>query len=135
MMQKMELRQAIRYSHVIHEAAIHVPHRTCHLPELTRYPILLTRYLIHYTSIYKIKNKLSELTRYLIRYASTYKIIASAIKEYCFDGTSNWNLWGNSVGARDFSPDWKHRYFGTEVPCPDNDKHQFVGQLASQIPI
>ncbi|MBQ9828996.1 MAG: hypothetical protein IJO38_01515, partial [Akkermansia sp.] len=37
----------------------------------------------------------------------------------------NWNLWGNSVGARDFSPDWKHRYFGTEVPCPDNDKHQF----------
>ena len=30
-----------------------------------------------------------------------------------------------SVGARDFSPDWKHRYFGTEVPCPDNDKHQF----------
>ena len=38
----------------------------------------------------------------------------------------NWNLWGNSVGARDFSPDWKHRYFGTEVPCPDNDKFQFV---------
>ena len=37
----------------------------------------------------------------------------------------NENLWGNSVGARDFSPDWKHRYFGTEVPCPDNDKHQF----------
>ena len=29
-------------------------------------------------------------------------------------------------GARDFSPDWKHRYFGTEVPCPDNDKHQFI---------
>ncbi len=22
-------------------------------------------------------------------------------------------------GARDFSPDWKHRYFGTEVPCFD----------------
>ena len=22
--------------------------------------------------------------------------------------------------------DWKHRYFGTEVPCPDNDKHQFI---------
>ncbi len=40
----------------------------------------------------------------------------------------NWNLWGNSVGARDFSPDWKHRYFGTEVPCPDNDKHQFIEQ-------
>ncbi len=39
---------------------------------------------------------------------------------------TNWNLWGNSVGARDFSPDWKHRYFGTEVPCPDNDKHQFI---------
>ena len=38
----------------------------------------------------------------------------------------NWNLSGNSVGARDFSPDWKHRYFGTEVPCPDNDKHQFI---------
>ena len=38
----------------------------------------------------------------------------------------NWNLWGNSIGARDFSPDWKHRYFGTEVPCPDNDKHQFI---------
>ena len=37
----------------------------------------------------------------------------------------NGNLWGNSVGARDFSPDWKHRYFGTEVPCPDNNKHQF----------
>ena len=37
--------------------------------------------------------------------------------------TVNWILWGNSVGARDFSPDWKHRYFGTEVPCPDNDKH------------
>ena len=35
-------------------------------------------------------------------------------------------MWGNSVGARDFSPDWKHRYFGTEVPCPDNDKHQFI---------
>ena len=48
---------------------------------------------------------------------------------YCFDGTSNWNLWGNSVGARDFSPDWKHRYFGTEVPCPDNDKHQFIAQI------
>ena len=30
------------------------------------------------------------------------------------------------IGARDFSPDWKHRYFGTEVPCPDNDKHQFI---------
>ena len=27
----------------------------------------------------------------------------------------NENLWGNSVGARDFSPDWKHRYFGTSV--------------------
>ena len=40
----------------------------------------------------------------------------------------NWNLWGNSVGARDFSPDWKHRYFGTEVPCPDNDKHQLIEQ-------
>ena len=67
MMQKMPLRQAIRYSgHGIHEAAIHVPHRTCHLPELTRYPILLTRYLNHYTSIYEIKNKLSELTRYPI---------------------------------------------------------------------
>ncbi len=38
----------------------------------------------------------------------------------------NWNLWGNSVGARDFSPDWKYRYFGTEVPCSDNDKHQFI---------
>jgi len=40
----------------------------------------------------------------------------------------NLNLWGNSVGARDFSPDWKHRYFGTEVPCPDNDKYQFIAQ-------
>ena len=44
----------------------------------------------------------------------------------------NANLWGNSVGARDFSPDWKHRYFGTEVPCPDNDKHQFI-ELCTQI--
>ena len=80
-MQKMALRQAIRYLRGIHEAAIHVPHRTCHLPELTRYPILLTRYLNHYTSIYKIKNKLSELTRYPIlltrylnHYTSIYKI-------------------------------------------------------------
>ena len=53
-------------------------------------------------------------------------IVAPAIKEYCLNTTTNWNLWGNSVGARDFSPDWNHRYFGTEVPCPDNDKHQFV---------
>ena len=30
-----------------------------------------------------------------------------------------------SVGARDFSPDWEHRYFGTEVPCPDNATFQF----------
>ena len=66
MMQKMPLRQAIRYPHGIHEAAIHVPHRTCHLPELTRCPILLTRYLIRYASISKIKNYLSELTRYPI---------------------------------------------------------------------
>ena len=38
----------------------------------------------------------------------------------------NWNLWGSIVGARDFSPDWKHRDFGTEVPCPDGYKHQFI---------
>ncbi len=40
----------------------------------------------------------------------------------------NWNLWGHSVGALDFSPDWKHRYFGTEVPGPNNDKYQFIAQ-------
>ena len=40
---------------------------------------------------------------------------------------------GNSVGAQDFSPDWKHRYFGTEVPCPDNDKHQFLGLCAQTL--
>ena len=53
--------------------------------------------------------------------------IAPAIKEYCLDSTTNWNLSGNSVGARDFSPDWKHRYFGTEVPCLD--------KVSPQIPI
>ncbi len=37
-----------------------------------------------------------------------------------------WEFVGGSVGARDFSPDWKHRYFGSEVPCPDNDKYQFI---------
>ena len=41
-------------------------------------------------------------------------------------GAKNWNLWGNFVGARDFSPDYVHRDFGTEVPCSDNDKHQFI---------
>jgi len=35
------------------------------------------------------------------------------------------------VGARDFSPDWKHRYFGTEVPCSDNAKFQFVEQIGA----
>ena len=39
---------------------------------------------------------------------------------------TNQNLWGTIVGTRDFSPDWKHRDFGTEVPCPDGYKHQFV---------
>ncbi len=47
--------------------------------------------------------------------------------------SENWNLWGNSVGARDFSPDWKHRYFGTEVPCPDNDKHQFIALITQTL--
>jgi len=32
---------------------------------------------------------------------------------------------GNSVGARDFSPEITVLPIGTEVPCPDNDKHQF----------
>ncbi len=40
----------------------------------------------------------------------------------------------NSVGARDFSPGYMHRDFGTKVPCPDNAKFQFIsrGELASQ---
>ena len=41
-------------------------------------------------------------------------------------GAKNWNLWGNFVGARDFSPDSVHRDFGTKVTCSDNDKHQFI---------
>ena len=33
-------------------------------------------------------------------------VIAPAIKEYCLDSTTNWNLRGrNFVEARDFSPD------------------------------
>ena len=38
----------------------------------------------------------------------------------------NWKLWGNFVGARDFSPDYVRCDFGTKVPCSGNHKHQFV---------
>ena len=61
-----------------------------------------------------------------VAYAAPEKVaLEQAEQQIRIQWQKNPNLWGNSVGARDFSPDWKHRYFGTEVPCPDNDKHQF----------
>lgn len=42
--------------------------------------------------------------------------------------TTNWNLWGNFIGARDFSPDYVHRDSGTKDPCSDNDEHHFIKQ-------
>ena len=81
--------------------------------------------MVFFTQKYSKKSRMGE-EKSLNRSAGFQACTCSELWE---ERPANWNLWGSSVGARDFSPDRKRRYFGTEVPCPDNDKHQFCVSL------